>query len=59
MVESLTEFGVYPAFRITAENGADITPMVFQLAVQKSWPVRELRQDVRRLETVFNELVMT
>ena len=29
---------------------------VFQLAKEQGWPVRELRKDVRTLETVFNEL---
>ena len=48
----------YPAYRIQTETGVDIQAKVFQLAVQKGWLVREIRQDVERLETVFNELVM-
>jgi hypothetical protein len=29
---------------------------VFDLARREAWAVRELRQDTRTLETVFNEL---
>jgi len=35
----------------------DLRPAVFELARDKGWPVKELRRDVRTLETVFNELV--
>ena len=34
----------------------DICPAIYELARQQSWPLRELRRDVRTLESVFNEL---
>jgi len=51
----------YPAFQILGKpgDGQDLTPAIYGLAVEKEWPVRELRRDVRTLETVFNELATT
>lgn len=46
-------------YRIRAANGADLCPAIYNLARQQDWPVRELRQDVRTLESVFNELATT
>jgi len=49
----------YPAYRIrakTKQDGSDLCPAVFGLARDLNWPLRELRPDVRTLETVFNEL---
>lgn len=57
-VEAEVAHNKYPAYRIKTEAGVDIQAKIFQLAVQKGWLVREIRQDVERLETVFNELVM-
>jgi len=34
----------------------DICPAIYELVRQENWPLRELRRDVRTLETVFNEL---
>jgi len=34
----------------------DLRPAVYRLAREGGWPVKELRRDVRTLETVFNEL---
>ena len=51
----------YPAYRVlgnSASDGADPCPAVFELAKAQNWPVRELRRDVRTLETVFNELAV-
>ncbi len=55
----------FPAYRIsgraladTAPGSGDLCPAVYDLARQHDWPVRELRRDVRTLETVFNELAM-
>ncbi len=39
-----------------ADGNADLCPAIYDLARQRDWPVRELRQDVRTLESVFNEL---
>ena len=44
-------------FRIRGSDGADLRPAIYELAREKDWPLRELRRDVRTLETVFNELV--
>jgi ABC-2 type transport system ATP-binding protein len=43
-------------YRIKGHNGADLCPLIYDLARSKNWPVRELRQDARTLESVFNEL---
>jgi ABC-2 type transport system ATP-binding protein len=44
------------AYRIKGSDGADLRPAVYELVREKGWPLRELRRDVRTLETVFNEL---
>jgi ABC-2 type transport system ATP-binding protein len=51
----------HPAYRIMGRDtsGADLLPAIYDLARQEDWPLRELRQDVRTLETVFNELAMS
>ncbi len=50
----------YPAYRIfgqaDATDGANLCPTIYDLAREGGWPLRELRRDVRTLETVFNEL---
>jgi ABC-2 type transport system ATP-binding protein len=43
-------------YRICGTDGMDLRPAVYELAREKGWPLRELRRDVRTLETVFNEL---
>ncbi len=45
-----------PTYRIHAGDNVDLCPAIFNLARRENWPVRELRHDVRTLETVFNEL---
>jgi ABC-2 type transport system ATP-binding protein len=52
----------YAAYHIHAEtggDGGDLCPAVYGLAREQNWPLRELRPDVRTLETVFNELATT
>ena len=39
-------------------KGTDLCPAIYRLARAQDWPLRELRPDVRTLETVFNELAM-
>jgi ABC-2 type transport system ATP-binding protein len=39
-------------------GGADLCPAIYNLAREEGWALRELRRDVRTLETVFNELAM-
>ena len=46
----------HAGFRIVGEEGSDMCPAIYDLARQQDWPLRELRSDVRTLETVFNEL---
>jgi ABC-2 type transport system ATP-binding protein len=43
-------------YRLRGSNGTDLRPELYRLAREKDWPLRELRRDVRTLETVFNEL---
>jgi hypothetical protein len=43
-------------YRVRASNSRDLRPAIYDLARDKGWPVKELRRDVRTLETVFNEL---
>lgn len=47
----------YPAYRVLGTQQADLCPSIYDLARTKSWPVRELRRDVKTLESVFNNLV--
>jgi len=51
----LTADGV--EYRILGGEQNDLRPEVFELARIHNWPLRELRREVRTLETVFNELV--
>jgi ABC-2 type transport system ATP-binding protein len=48
----------YPAYRVLGKSdaGDHLTPEIYGLAREHDWPLRELRRDVRTLETVFNEL---
>jgi ABC-2 type transport system ATP-binding protein len=50
----------FPTYRVLGrDDGADLCPAIYDLARAHDWPVRELRQDVRTLESVFNELATT
>ena len=57
-VEVLPVEDGYPAYRILGQEVSDddLTPAIYDLARREGWPLRELRRDVRTLETVFNEL---
>ena len=59
-VERTQTPGGYPAYRVLGyedkADGADLCPAIYDLAREEGWPLRELRRDVRTLETVFNEL---
>ena len=50
----------YPAYRVLGQDAdrADLCPAIYNLAREAGWRLRELRRDVRTLETVFNELAM-
>ncbi len=46
----------YASYRVLGEGRADLCPAIYDLARQHDWPLRELRRDVRTLESVFNQL---
>ncbi|MCA9838002.1 MAG: ATP-binding cassette domain-containing protein [Trueperaceae bacterium] len=52
-VEMLT---TEPGYRVIGKPGSDLCPQIFRLAKEHNWPLRELRHEVRTLETVFNDL---
>lgn len=55
--EQAFEEQTFPRYRILgADADADLCPAIYDVAREKEWPLRELRQDVRTLESVFNEL---
>ncbi len=57
-VEQMHTLDGFPAYRVIGQpaSGTDLCPAVYDLAREENWPLRELRRDVRTLETVFNEL---
>ncbi len=57
-VEPLRTRDGYPGYRVLGrrQDGRDLCPAIYDLARQNDWKLRELRRDVRTLETVFNEL---
>ena len=57
-VEPLRTPDGFPAYRVLGKrkDGQDLCPAIYDLARQQNWQLRELRRDVRTLETVFNEL---
>lgn len=57
-VEAIRGSNGHPTYRIRGQAGLDLCPAIYDLARQHNWPVRELRPDVRTLETVFNQLAM-
>jgi len=51
------ERSLFPTYRVRGQSdSADLCPKIYDRAREEGWPVRELRQDVRTLESVFNEL---
>jgi ABC-2 type transport system ATP-binding protein len=55
-VEPMSTDDDYPSYRILAEREINLCPAVYEVARQQNWPLRELRQDRRTLEAVFNQL---
>ncbi len=53
-VESFETADGYLAFRVRSDR--DITPVIYEVARQENWQVRELRREVLTLETIFNQL---
>ena len=58
-VEPATAIDDYPAYRVLGMERMDVCPAVYDVARRHAWPLRELRRDVRTLETVFNQLATT
>ncbi len=56
MIESMRTPDGYPGYRVVAAGDGDLCPHIYDLARQNDWPLRELRRDVRTLESVFNQL---
>lgn len=48
----------YPAWRVHGAETVDLCPALYAAARTHNWPVREIRQDVETLESVFNRLVV-
>lgn len=55
-IEPARTHGGYPSYRVLGMGDVDLCPAIYDLARQGDWPLRELRRDVRTLETVFNQL---
>ena len=43
-------------YRITGSEG-DLRRPIYELVLHNNWPLKELRREVRTLETIFNDLV--
>jgi ABC-2 type transport system ATP-binding protein len=43
-------------YRIASTDQRDLRSVVYDLASEKEWALRELRRDIRTLEMVFNQL---
>ncbi len=56
-IEPLRSIDGYPGYRILGEQSVDLCPALYGMAREHNWPVRELRRDVKTLESVFNNLV--
>lgn len=56
-LEAMRSSDGFPAYRILGDPQVDLCPAIFGLARAQAWPVRELRRDVKTLESVFNTLV--
>ncbi len=46
-------------YRILGHEHSDLRPIIYAMARERDWPLRELRRDLRTLERVFNDLVAT
>jgi gliding motility-associated transport system ATP-binding protein len=60
-VEKVQIVGGWPAYRVLGKGAGaeDLCPAIYDAARTQGWPLRELRRDVRTLETVFNQLATT
>ncbi len=55
-IEPAQAAGGFPLYRVYGMGDVDLCPAIYDLARRGNWPLRELRRDVRTLETVFNQL---
>ena len=60
-LEGVRSVGLTPApdglvYRVQTTDSVDLRPAIYALARQEGWPLKELRRDLRTLETVFSEL---
>lgn len=55
-VEQLPERNGRLLYRIHGADDADLPPAIYQAASTHGWPLRELRQELETLETVFSRL---
>ena len=57
-VQKQSSAGQVCVYIVEGKPQSDLTPAIYRLAAENQWPVRELRNDVRTLESVFNELAI-
>ena len=57
-VEQFRSLDGHPGYRVRGPKTADFCPQIYELARDNNWPVRELRQETKTLESVFNELAV-
>jgi len=57
-VEVMQSLNGFPAYRVGGQPGTGdhLCPAIYDLAREYDWSLRELRRDVRTLESVFNEI---
>lgn len=58
-VEAFTDGDGSPGYLVRTAEGSDVRAALFELARAQGWPLRELRRDVRTLESVFAHLAQT
>jgi ABC-2 type transport system ATP-binding protein len=60
-VQQIETSSPYPTYRVLGHSGdgSDLGPAIYAMAKDQGWQLRELRREVRTLETVFNELATT
>jgi ABC-2 type transport system ATP-binding protein len=56
-VETFSTSDGFTGYRLEGDS-KNINTLVYQTAKEAGWPVQELRNDVRTLESVFNELAL-
>jgi len=57
-VEGLDGTAGRGSFRVSASAGTDLCPKIYELVRENDWPLLELKNELRTLESVFNELAL-